>query len=231
VEARGGLFAVYGQTESTANGSAAIRGEHTGTSGIVYGVRASCTVSPDCIAGGFGGDVEVLGDFYASGTKSFKIDHPLDPANRYLYHYSVESSEVLNQYSGNIVLDTKGEAWVDLPTWFAAINKDYRYQLTPIGASAPALYIAQEIEDGRFKIAGGSAGLKVSWQVTARRDDPYLRQHGAPVEVDKRTVEQGTYLHPELYGLPKEMGWDYQFNHHVPKHDEPGTAAPVAQPE
>ena len=153
--------------------------------------------------------MHVTGDLSASGTKPFKIDHPLDPTQRYLYHYSIESSEVLNQYSGNVILDNNGKAWVDLPEWFSLINKDFRYQLTPIDAPAPDLYIAQRIQGTRFQIAGGTAGLEVSWQITALRNDPYIQRYGAPVDVEKPAEEQGTYLFPELFGQPMEMGVFY----------------------
>ena len=35
-------------------------------------------------------------------TKAFVIDHPLDPANKYLSHCSVESPDVMNLYNGNV---------------------------------------------------------------------------------------------------------------------------------
>ena len=108
-----------------------------------------------------------------SGSKNFKIDHPLDPVNKYLYHTSVESPDMMDIYNGNATLDAKGEAWVELPDWFEALNKDFRYSLTPIGAPGPNLYIAKEISDNRFKIAGGAAGMKVSWQVTGVRQDAF----------------------------------------------------------
>jgi hypothetical protein len=177
--------------------------------------------------GYFNGDVQVQGDLSVSGSKAFKIDHPLDPANRYLYHYCMESSEVLNQYSGNAILDNAGQAWVSLPAWFGAINggaaqgADYRYHLTPVGGAAPNLHVAQEIDAGRFLIAGGPAGLKVSWQITALRSDPYIERYGAPVEVEKREDERGTYLHPELYGQPEELGLSYRFNQEWPNDDPP----------
>ena len=47
-----------------------------------------------------------------------------------------------------LALDDKGEAEIDLPDWFGALNKDFRYQLTAIGAPGPNLYIAEEISDG-----------------------------------------------------------------------------------
>jgi hypothetical protein len=107
-----------------------------------------------------GGNVEVTGYLSSSG-KLFKIDHPLEPTNKYLIHSCVESSERLTVYSGNAILDARGEVWVDLPHWFEALNSDFRYQLTPIGGAAPNLHIAEEIAENRFKIAGGRAKLKV----------------------------------------------------------------------
>ena len=90
---------------------------------------------------------------------SFKIDDPLDPTNKYLYHSFVESPDMMNIYNGNAVLNKKGEAVIELPKWFQALNKDFRYQLTCIGGSAP-VYIAEEIKDNHFKIAGGKPGVK-----------------------------------------------------------------------
>ena len=65
-------------------------------------------------AGNFNGDLNVSGTIFA-GTKDFRIDHPLDPANKYLLHASVESSEMMNVYSGNTILDGRGQATVQLP--------------------------------------------------------------------------------------------------------------------
>ena len=156
-------------------------------------------------AGDFEGDINVSGAVFA-GTKDFKIDHPTDPANKYLLHSSVESSEMMNIYSGNATLNGSGEAIVQLPPWFEAVNGDFRYQLTSIGAPGPGLYIAQEISGGRFKIAGGSADSKVSWQVTAVRRDAYAKAYPLIVEQEKSARERGYYIHPELYGAPKEKG-------------------------
>jgi hypothetical protein len=69
------------------------------------------------------------------------------------------------------VLDEKGEATVELPDYFQALNSDYRYQLTPVGAPMPGLYVAREIEKNSFVIGGGKPGAKVSWQVTGIRQD------------------------------------------------------------
>ena len=145
----------------------------------------------------------VNGTITATGGKAFKIDHPLDPQNKYLYHTSVESPDMTNFYNGNAVLDTHGEAEVQLPDWFQALNQDFRYQLTCIGSFAP-VYVAREIENNSFRIAGGISGLKVSWQVTGIRHDAYAEAHRIPVEEEKPAAEQGRYLHPELFGASKD---------------------------
>ena len=108
------------------------------------------------------GRVHIIGPLEKSGG-SFKIDHPLDPANKYLHHSFVESPDMKNVYDGVVVLDSKGEAEIELPEWFGVLNKDFRYQLTAIRAPGPNLYIAEEISDttknnSRFKIAGGTLG-------------------------------------------------------------------------
>jgi len=147
------------------------------------------------------GNLDVRGAITA-GTKDFKIDHPLDPQNKYLYHGSVESSEMMNIYTGNAILDNNGEGVVFLPKWFEALNRDFRYQLTAIGAAAPNLHVAQEISQHKFSIAGGAPGMKVSWQVTGVRHDAFAKAHPMVVEVPKSENERGHYLHPEAYGAP-----------------------------
>jgi hypothetical protein len=159
-------------------------------------------------AGKFSGDVDVTGTLSKAGG-SFKIDHPLDPEGKYLYHSFVESPDMMNVYNGNVLLDARGEAWVELPDWFEALNRDYRYQLTPIGGAGPNLHIAEKISGGRFRIGGGEPGMEVSWQVTGIRQDPYAEAHRVQVEVEKRPEHHGKYIHPELYGRSAEDAIDY----------------------
>jgi len=155
-------------------------------------------------AGYFSGNENVTGTLNAA-VKNFKIDHPLDPENKILYHTCIESPDMMNVYNGVVVLGTGGRAVVELPSYFEALNKDYRYQLTCIGGYAP-VFVAQEVADNRFVIEGGRAGLKVSWQVTGVRKDRYAEMFRTVPEVDKSAAERGTYLHPEAYGLPPERG-------------------------
>lgn len=149
------------------------------------------------------------GNLGASGTKSFAIDHPNDPENKILKHYSVESNEVLNMYRGNVLLDDNGEADVTLPDYFMTINIDFSYVLTPVGQKAPELFIKQEIdENGKFEIAGGNAGQKISWVVYADRNDPFMQKYKER-EVDvieKEPDNRGKYITPELYDQPSENG-------------------------
>jgi hypothetical protein len=140
-----------------------------------------------------------------NGPKSFKIDHPLDPENRYLVHTCVESSEMKNVYDGVAHLDEDGGAWVELPEWFEPLNGDFRYQLTSVGESAPDLHVAEEVSENRFKIGGGKAGTKVCWQVTGSRKDRSAAAHPFEVEQEKREEERGRYLEPSLYDAPEEQ--------------------------
>jgi hypothetical protein len=157
-------------------------------------------------AGHFFGNVFIDDDLDVGGNKNFKIDHPLDPENKYLVHAAIESSEVLNLYTGNIILGQDGGAVVTLPNWFAALNRDFRYQLTAIGAPGQGLYIAEEINKNQFRIAGGAPGVKVSWLVTGVRSDARSLLHPFKVEQDKPERERGTYLAPEAFGQPEERG-------------------------
>jgi hypothetical protein len=173
----------------------------TGNGGFV-GVLGNSDV------GGFGvaslTGILALGDLTAIGVKAFTIDHPQDPENKYLRHFAIESNEVLNMYRGNAILDQNGEAEVEMPSYFDSINKDFSYQLTAVGAPAPGIYVSQELVNGKFKIAGGSAGQKICWQVTAERNDAYLQAYPDKAETEPLKPEnrRGRYLRPELYGQP-----------------------------
>lgn len=180
-------------------------GSATATSGVNYGVYG--TVSS---AAGFG--VYSNGNMGASGLKPFRIDHPLDPQNRYLYHYSAEGPDPLNVYSGNVTTDAQGVAWIQLPDYFEEINKDFRYTLTVIdeGDAFVQAKVWRRIIQNRFAIRTSQPHTDVSWEVKAVRNDLWVRAHGAPVEVAKEGREKGTYQHPELYGKPIEEGLDFR---------------------
>jgi len=154
------------------------------------------------LAGYFIGDVDVAGNL-SKASGSFKIDHPLDPANKYLYHSFVESPDMMNIYNGNVVTDGSGVAIVTLPDWFEVLNRDFRYQLTVVGQFAQAI-VSKKVANHQFAIMTDKPNVEVSWQVTGIRQDPWANAHRIPVEQDKATRERGFYLHPELYGAPAE---------------------------
>lgn len=230
-----GDHGVYGDT--TGNGAAGVFGQDDSSTSNSFGVYASSTNGTGLYGtgstgiyaytpnGGTGlyasggnsgtgtaallyGNVNVTGSL-SKGGGSFLIDHPLDPANRSLYHSFVESPDMKNIYDGVAILDAKGEAIVTLPDWFETLNSEFRYQLTCLGGYAP-VYIASEIAHNQFTIAGGQTNMKVSWQVTGIRQDAWANKHRIPVEEIKTGADKGKYHHPELFGVPKERGISYR---------------------
>ena len=152
-------------------------------------------------AGYFAGAVYVSGLLTKAGG-GFLIDDPVDPANKLLYHSFVESPDMKNLYDGVATLDGNGNATVQLPDYFDALNDDFRYQLTAIGGSMPNLYIASQVSGNQFKISGGTANGQVSWAVTGIRQDPWANANRLVPEVDKTAAQVNTYVNPELYGKP-----------------------------
>ena len=200
----GGGVGVYGETRGGLAGTG-VFGVATG-SGLHSGVRGE-------IKGGLGYGVYSTGNMGASGVKPFRIDHPKDPTGKYLLHYSAESPDVLNMYTGNVVTDANGYATIALPDYFEDINKDPRYTLTVInegGTDFVQAMVVQKIRNNRFVIRTSKPAIEVSWRVDAVRNDLWVRTYGAPVQVEKQGLERGKYQHPELYGMPEEMGINYR---------------------
>lgn len=191
----GSAYGVWGKTLSTSGRG--VYGQASATAGVNYGVYGS-TSSASGFAGYFQGNVQVNGTLSKSGG-SFKIDHPLDPENQFLSHSFVESPDMMNIYNGNIVTDDKGFARVQMPDWFAALNQDFRYQLTVVRSFARAA-IWEEMDGNEFVIRTDEPKVKVSWMVTGIRHDRWAEANRIPVETRKTSDEQGKYLSPELWG-------------------------------
>ena len=181
------------------------------------------------------GNVDVLGTL-SKGGGSFKIDHPLDPANKYLYHSFVESPDMKNMYDGNVTTNDAGLATVTLSDWFETLNRDFRYQLTVIGQFAQAI-VASEISGNQFSIRTDKPNVKVSWQVTGTRQDAFANAHRIQVEVEKAAADRGRYLYPELVGAPETARIGYMapapggehIVHHRLEMPRRGNAAPPPQ--
>ena len=165
-------------------------------------------------AGYFAGNVYVAG-VLEKWVNFFKIDHPLDPANKVLRHSVVESSEMKNMYDGTATLDARGEAVVELPVWFEALNRDFRYQLTAIGAASPNLHVAKAISKGRFSIAGGASGGPVCWQVTGTRQDAAALAHPLKVEEEKAPHERGSFQHPAAQRAADDKGAEHRMRSRI----------------
>jgi hypothetical protein len=231
--ATGAGYGVYGTSPSTSTASAGVRGIASGASGNgVYGSASATTAESVGVwgasasaagegvlatnsAGGLAiradadvlidGDLEVTGAV-AKASGSFKIDHPLEPTKKWLYHSFVESPDMKNVYDGVAELDAKGAATVTLPTYFQALNRDFRYQLTAIGVAAPNLHVSKAMDANSFSIGGGVAGQSVSWQVTGIRQDAWAKAHPIVAEVAKTGKAAGKYMHPTAHGKPASAG-------------------------
>jgi len=197
------------------------------------GIHGGTTGQGSNLAGKFDGNVQINGNLNVTGTinKSavgFKIDHPMDPAHKYLMHSCVESDEMMNLYRGNVLLDSEGKATVSMPAWFQAENTDCNYQLTCVGKPAQ-VYIEQEITHNQFRIAGGAPGMKVCWVVTGVRNDAYAQSHPLNVEVEKSAAEQGKYIRPEEFGQPatKAVGYTASLLPNAPKGVKASIVAPL----
>ena len=207
-------YGVYGVSRSS-GGNGVFGVANSGSAPLPFGVHGESV---------YGYGVYSTGRTGASGTKSFRIDHPQDPTGKYLQHYSAESPDVLNFYTGNVVTDANGYATITLPDYFSEINKDPRYTLTVInegGTDFVQAMVVQKVRNNIFAIRTSKPVIEVSWRVDAVRNDLWVRTYGAPVETEKQGRERGLYQHPELYGMPKEMGMNYR------PEREPATPGPV----
>jgi len=179
-----------------------------GSSGSGTGVYGS---SNSWYSGYFDGSVYAIsldaGSVSAS-IKSFRIDHPLDPAGKVLTHSCVESNERKLVYDGVVTTDARGEATVELPGYFEALNGDVRYQLTPL-ADARA-WVKRKVAGNRFTIATSEPSTEVCWQVSGVRQDAYSKAHPLVVESVKTGREKGRYLNPVEHGQPERLGVDYE---------------------
>ena len=210
---KGGFIGVAGQVAPTgAEGYMGVYGYVSGGSGTNYGVYAEASGGSTNYGVYCVGRCAILGLLEKSGG-SFKIDHPLDPANKYLYHSFVESPDMMNIYNGNVITDAAGYATIEMPEWFNALNADFRYQLTVIDDTDSDEFIlakvTRKMHKNQFTIRTSAPYVEISWQVTGVRIDAFAMEHRIPVEEYKPDNERGLYQFPELFGQPKELGINY----------------------
>jgi len=176
--ASGYIATVAGGNDNAANGGCAtVAGGYVDTSSGYYSFTTgyhSVVPSAYSNSAAFNGQVSTASGqtrvgalSKASGT--FTIDHPLDPMNKILNHYFVESPEMVLIYRGVAVIGTGGRAEVNLPDYYDALNKNSQIQLTGVGTYE--VFIAEMVQNNRFTI-GGRPGTEVHWVVTSERRDP-----------------------------------------------------------
>lgn len=227
--------AVIGQMTSSEPGgfSAGVRAYNSGLEGsgcgLVayhggrgYGIYATVADEDNGWAGIFGGHVNVSGTL-SKGGGSFKIDHPLDPENKYLYHSFVESPDMMNIYNGLVTTDHEGYATITMPEWFDTLNRDFRYQLTVIDESDSGWTLAKvvrKMHGNQFTIRTNFPNIEVSWQVTGIRQDNFANANRIPVEVEKEAHNKGRYVHPAAFGKSRDLAVSHQV-------DAKGNAVPA----
>jgi hypothetical protein len=209
VSGNGTGAAIWGESgTSFASTGPAIWGQSANTGPAIFGQALSTG-----LAGRFIGPVSVEGNLFVNGgvfksSGNFRIDHPLDPANKFLSHSFVESPDMMNIYNGNVTTDATGSAIVTLPDYFSALNRDFRYQLTVLGQFAQAI-VSRKIDGNSFEIRTDKPGVEVSWQVTGIRQDAYAQANPIAVEESKPAEEQGLYLFPAGFGAGEEKQIGY----------------------
>ena len=209
-----GAAGVVGYARASSGPGVGVRGkvdsdETNPNNPVPLGVWGECK-SGLGLAGYFNGNVQTSGDLTVTGTftastKLFKIDHPLDPANKYLVHASVESYEMIDIYTGNVTTDAAGSAAVRLPNYIQAMHNDFRYQLTVVGQFAKAI-VSEEVVNNQFAIKTDKPNVKVSWQVAGVRQDSFAKANPLVTEEEKAPETRGLFLHPKLFGQPEEKG-------------------------
>ena len=175
--------AVLIRSSATDPGSSALRVSAASTANLAAVFEGDVEISSDLLVGL---DVSIGGTMSAT-TKLFKIDHPLDPDNKYLIHNSVESNERVNIYNGIITTNIDGYATVQLPDYMCALNKDFKYQLTIVDKSFAQAIIWEQMntENNSFIIKTNTPEITVSWQITGTRQDTWALENPMQVEVDK----------------------------------------------
>lgn len=175
-------------------------------------------------------------------TKSFLIDHPDDPQNKTLRHFSTESDEALVMYRGKVQLDANGEATVNMPGYFVSLTKEDEatINLTAIGKQPFLSSYEWDAGYSSFTVYG-QPNKSVAYQVNAERDDPaakyYLKDQ--PVVESKgpnKAAPVGSYLNPEAYGQTKNAGVNVDpagkpAEKELISGEDEGTVDPIIEPQ
>jgi hypothetical protein len=125
-------------------------------------------------AGRFDNDVTISGNLFVAGAL---IAGPGKPLHQIVF-------------AGTVALDAKGESVITLPEGVGDLHGEFAYQLTSVGAPAPDLHVAQQIREGKFKVAGGASGSSVSWQVTGMFKPTPVAVEYASEQIDEKEAQK-----------------------------------------
>jgi len=140
------------------------------------------TGAPVQVGGDKPSKLVVYGDVSASGaitakTKSFRIDHPLDPGDSCLSHAALEGPEHAVLYRGEARL-RDGLARVELPYYFEALTREDGRTVVVTPKVEPGMPFtllgASAVRDGAFTVHAHDtsvAAQEFCWEVTAVRAD------------------------------------------------------------
>lgn len=139
-----------------------------------------------------------------NGIKAFKIDHPLAPAERWLYHNAVEGDGHYTLYRGNITLDHSGRAVVQMPDWFDALNDDLVITYGEWGREvSDAPRTSHRIKNGWVIV--GQPLRRVSWMASGVRRDAWAAGNPLQVESEKDDKDKGYVAAWREYGLEQSF--------------------------
>lgn len=123
------------------------------------------------------GNAHFNGNLSASGTKPFRITHPLD-SSKYLFHACIEGPESGVYYRGEAQTNDYGIVEITLPEYFEALTRpeDRTVQITQIledenDLTFGCFFAAGRVADGKFKVRSSKTGIKFFWEVKAVRAD------------------------------------------------------------
>ncbi|PKK82952.1 MAG: hypothetical protein CVT49_11210 [candidate division Zixibacteria bacterium HGW-Zixibacteria-1] len=206
-------YGVYAEAAGDALQNIGLYGNSNVSGPANFGVFGTCEVSNGSWGGYFYGNLHATGT-NTKGGGGFLIDHPDDPENMYLSHSDASSPDRMNIYNGNVITDENGNAVVNLPSYFDALNTDFRYQLTCIGTFAQAI-IAEKIEGNRFAIKTDKPLVEVSLMVTGIRKDAFAKSVPLEVETLKVGDARGKFMNPEIFGFGVDKSVDFKNHRNV----------------
>jgi len=120
--------------------------------------------------------------------KSFIIDHPDDPSNKYLIHVCLEGPEAAVYYRGKGEITNNASVDIKLPEYVKNLATDFTIQITAVYDGNVKVYNFDEIQNNAFTVYGENG--KFHWLVIGKRFDIDVE----PYKKDVIVKGDGPYL-------------------------------------